>query len=374
MTNNLIYFDNNSTTVVDEEVIESMLPYFRTHYGNASAKTHAFGWIAEAGVENARIKIAEIINCDPSELIFTSGATESINLAIKGIFEAYRSKGKHIITCKTEHKAVFDTCAYLQEQGAEITYLSVDREGMIDLEELKVSMKEDTILVCLMSANNETGVQHPLEHISEICNEKKVIFLSDATQSVGKVRVDIKENGVHAMAFSAHKFHGPKGIGVLYLKRKDPRVSVMTQIHGGGQQNSKRAGTLNVPLIVGMAKALEISAAQYWDNSTHISKIKNHFEHQLLEINGLRINGSTRSRLYTTSNIFFPEHLKVNTLLNKFAFTHGSACTSNMHEPSHVLLAMGMEKEEILNSFRFSFSKYNTLKEIDEFLSAISTL
>ena len=374
MTNNLIYFDNNSTTRVDEEVIESMLPYFRTHYGNASGKSHAFGWTAEAAVETSRIKIASLLNCEPSEIYFTSGATESINLALKGIYQAYKKKGNHIITCKTEHKAVLDCCRYLEEQGALVTYLDVDAEGMIDLDGLKNSINENTILVSLMAANNETGVFHPIEKIAEICRERNILFFSDATQYAGKERCDISELNVHALALSGHKFHGPKGVGLLFLKRKDPRVNILPQIHGGGQQNGKRAGTLNVPLIVGLAKALEIASSQYWENSTHISKIKNHFEHQLLEIQGLRINGSTRSRLHTTSNICFPEHLAIHNLLKKFAFSQGSSCTSELLEPSHVLKAMGMEEKDIKNSFRFSFSKYNSIQEADEFLKAVFAL
>lgn len=374
MTKNLIYFDNNSTTRVDEEVIEAMLPFFRTSYGNASGKSHAFGWTAEAAVENSRNQIASLLNCEPSEIYFTSGATESINLAIKGIYQAYKSKRDHIVTCKTEHKAVLDCCRFLEEQGAQITYLDVDREGMIDLEDLKNSINEKTILVSLMAANNETGVIHPLEKIGEICKEKNVFFFSDATQFVGRERSDLQELNIHALALSAHKFHGPKGVGLLYLRRKDPRVNIIPQIHGGGQQNGKRAGTLNVPLIVGMTKALEIATSQYWDNSTHISKIKNHFEHQLLEIPGLRINGSTRSRSYNTSNIFFPEHLKIHDLLKKFAFSQGSACTSELLEPSHVLKAMGMEEKEIKNSYRFSFSKYNSIQEANEFIQAVFAL
>ena len=245
---------------------------------------------------------------------------------------------------------------------------------MIDLDGLKNSVNENTILVSLMAANNETGVFHPIEKIAEICRERNILFFSDATQYAGKERCDISELNVHALALSGHKFHGPKGIGLLFLKRKDPRVNILPQIHGGGQQNGKRAGTLNVPLIVGLAKALEIASSQYWENSTHISKIKNHFEHQLLEIQGLRINGSTRSRLHTTSNICFPEHLAIHNLLKKFAFSQGSSCTSELLEPSHVLKAMGMEEKDIKNSFRFSFSKYNSIQEADEFLKAVFAL
>ncbi|MCE3229560.1 MAG: iscS [Bacteroidetes bacterium] len=374
MINNLIYFDNNATTRVHEEVVKTMLPYFSENYGNSSSRLHPFGWIAQAAVEKANEQVAKMINCETSEIIFTSGATESVNLAIKGIYEAYASKGNHIITCKTEHKAVLDVCDYLSTKGAEITYLNVDREGIIDLEELRASIKPTTILVSVMAANNETGVIQPIERIAEICNEHKIIFFSDATQYVGKERCDVKELGVHSMAFSAHKFYGPKGIGALYIKRKDPRVNVISQIHGGGHQYNKRSGTLNVPLIAGFGKAAELFTENYWDNSTYVSKLKNYFEHQLLDIDRLRINGSTRSRLYNTSNLSFPPSIKIISLLNKFAFSSGSACTSGTSEPSHVLKAMGLSDEEVKNSFRFSFGVYNTMEEVKAIVEEIKKL
>ncbi len=364
MINNLIYFDNNATTKVDEAVLKTMLPYFSENYGNAASRLHSYGWVANAAVELATKQIAELVNCEPSEIIFTSGATESVNLAIKGIYEAYQTKGNHIITCKTEHKAVLDVCEYLESKGAEITYLNVDREGLINLEQLKTAIKPTTILVSIMAANNETGVIQPIEKIAEICNEHKLLFFSDATQFAGRERCDVNELGIHCMAFSAHKMHGPKGVGALFIKRKNPRVNLIEQIHGGGHQNNKRSGTLNVPLIAGFGMAAEISAKEYWENSTHISKIKNYLEHQLLDIEGLTINGSTKHRIYNTSNLTFPSKIKIISLLNKFAFSSGSACTSANSEPSHVLSAMRISEEEIKNSFRFSFSKFNTLEEV----------
>ncbi len=374
MINPIIYFDNNATTKVDEEVINTMLPYFNTHYGNAASKLHQFGWVANAAVEEAQQKIAKLINCQANELIFTSGATESVNLAIKGIFEAYRTKGNHIITCKTEHKAVLDTCNSIQKQGAEITYLNVNKEGLIDLEELQLAIKPTTILVSIMAANNETGVIQPIEKIAQICNTNNIIFFSDATQFVGKERCDIDELGIHCMAFSAHKFYGPKGVGALYVKQKNPRVNIIEQINGGGHQNNKRAGTLNVPLIVGFGIAAQLAEENYWENSTHISKLKNYFEHQLLDIKGLTINGSTRYRLYNTSNISFPKHLKIISLVNHFAFASGSACSSADTEPSHVLKAMGIDEDEIKNTFRFSFGKYNTLDEVKLIVERINKI
>lgn len=374
MINPIIYFDNNATTKVDDEVMKTMLPYFTEDYGNASSKLHAFGWVANAAVEEAQRKLSKLINCEPDELIFTSGATEAVNLAIKGIFEAYATKGNHIITCKTEHKAVLDTCENLQKKGAEITYLNVDKEGLIDCEQLNLAIKPTTILVSVMAANNETGVIQPIEKIAEICNTNNVLFFSDATQFVGKERCEVTELGIHCMAFSAHKFYGPKGIGALYVKRKNPRVNVIEQIHGGGHQHNKRSGTFNVPLIVGFGAAAELSAQNYWENSAHISKLKNYFEHQLLDIEGLTINGSTRYRLYNTSNITFPNHLKITSLITQFAIASGSACSTSSTEPSHVLKAMGVCDEDIKNSFRFSFGKYNTLEEVKLIIEKIKLI
>lgn len=374
MLDKLIYFDNNATTRVHEEVVKTMLPLFTDDYGNAASKLHGLGWRAQAFVEQAAAQVASLIGAEASEIVFTSGATESVNLGMKGIFEAYQSKGNHIITCKTEHKAVLDVCAYLETKGAEVTYLSVDREGLIDLDELRACLKPTTVLVSIMAANNETGVIQPLEGIAEICHANKVILFCDATQYVGKERCDVNELGVHCMSFSAHKLYGPKGVGALYIRRKNPRVNVIEQIHGGGHQNHKRSGTLNVPLIAGFGKAAELFTANYWDNSTHVSKLKNYFEHQLLDIEGLRINGSTRYRLYNTSNLTFPAKCKVTSLLNRYAFSSGSACTSASAEPSHVLKAMGLSDDDVRHSFRFSFGVYNTLDEVKGIVEDIKLL
>jgi cysteine desulfurase len=375
ITDRIIYFDNNATTAVDNEVLQAMLPYFKENYGNASSRLHAFGWVAEAAVEHATQQLASLINCAPNELIFTSGATEAINLAIKGIFHAYKTKGNHIITCSTEHKAVLDTCHYLEKyHQAKVTYLPVDKEGLIDTAQLREAVTNETILVSIMAANNETGVIQPLEKIAEICTEKNIFFFSDGTQLVGKQRCDVQELGIHAMAISAHKVYGPKGVGALYVSGSNPKIKLIEQINGGGHQNEKRSGTLNVSGIVALGKCAELAAAQYWDNSTHISKLKNYFEHQLLDIEGLTINGSTRHRLYTTSNITFPKSKTVSSLLNKFAFSSGSACSSGSTEPSHVLTAMSLSTDDIKNSFRFSFGKYNTLDEVKLLVEAIFKL
>jgi cysteine desulfurase len=372
MNNQVIYFDNNSTSCVDKEVLEAMLPYFTEFYGNASSKMHVYGWRAEEAVKKAKATMAGVLNCEPDELVITSGATESINLLMKGVYEHYAPKGNHIVTCKTEHKAVLDVCAFLETKGAHITYLDVDKEGMIDLEELEQAISDQTILVSIMAANNETGVLQNIEKIGELCERKKTIFFTDATQFIGKMRCDVNDLNIHAMCFSAHKFHGPKGVGALYLRRRSPRVSLIPQIHGGSHQDNRRSGTLNVPGIVGMAKALEIFNRDYWDINATVSKVKNHFEHQLLELEGLRINGNTKNRLYNTSNITFPQGISVKELSSRFAFSSGSACSSHLPEPSHVLSAMQITDSQIHNTFRFSFSKYNTLEEVNSFLSAIN--
>lgn len=367
-----LYFDNNATTKTDERVVEAMLPYFTKYYGNASSRLHAYGWQAAAAAEQARAQVASLIGAEPSEIVFTSGSTEAINTALTGLFKAYKSKGHHIITVSTEHKAVLDTCAYLESEGAEIKYLGVDREGLIDLDELKVSIKPSTILISVMAANNETGVIQPLEQIAEIARERKIIFFSDATQYVGKMPLDVKETGIHSLCLSGHKFHGPKGIGALYIRRKDPRVNVLPLIHGGGQENGRRAGTLNVPLIVGLGKACELAAAEAWDNNTCVSKLRAYFEHNVLDLEGLRINGSTRFRLYNTSNVMLPGSVNAGELLRKFAFSSGSACTSGSIEPSHVLKAMGLSDDEIKRSYRFSFSKFNTMPEVEQLVQALT--
>ncbi len=374
----MIYLDYNSTTPVDERVLAEMLPFFTEHFGNASSNTHTLGWYAQGAIEKARQQVANFIGAESSEIIFTSGATEAINMALKGVFEAYQSKGNHIITCKTEHKAVLDTCAYLEEKGAIVTYLNVDREGRIDLDELKESFTDKTILVAIMAANNETGVLQDLEKIAEITHQHESIFFSDTTQLAGKLPIDVNEMGLDLCCISAHKLYGPKGVGALYVRRKDPRVSLIPLFHGGGHENNKRSGTLNVTGIVGLGKACEIARSDFWDDNMNISKMRGHLEHQLLEISELRINGSTRYRLYNTSNLYFPKlkdgssvfsHIK-----NQYAVSLGSACTSANAEPSHVLMAMGLEKEESENCIRFSFGKKSQKEEVEKLAKLILSL
>ena len=374
----MIYLDYNSTTPVDERVLAEMLPFFTEHFGNASSNTHTLGWYAQGAIEKARQQVADFIGAENSEIVFTSGATEAINMALKGVFEAYQSKGNHIITCKTEHKAVLDTCAYLEEKGAIVTYLNVDREGRIDLDELKESFTDKTILVAIMAANNETGVLQDLEKIAEITHQHESIFFSVTTQMAGKLPIDVNEMGLDMCCISAHKLYGPKGVGALYVRRKDPRVSLIPLFHGGGHENHKRSGTLNVAGIVGLGKACEIAKSDFWDDNMNISKMRGHLEHQLLEISKLRINGSTRYRLYNTSNLYFPKlkdgssvfsHIK-----NQYAVSLGSACTSANAEPSHVLMAMGLEKEESENCIRFSFGKKSQKEEVEKLAKLILSL
>ena len=372
------YLDYNSTTPVDQRVLAEMLPFFTEHFGNASSNTHTFGWYAKGAVDKARQQVADFIVAEPSEIIFTSGATESINMALKGVFEAYQSKGNHIITCKTEHKAVLDTCTYLEEKGAIITYLNVDREGRIDLDELKESFTDQTILVCIMAANNETGVLQDVEKIAQLTHQHDAIFMSDTTQLAGKLPIDVNEMGVDLCCISAHKLYGPKGVGALYVRRKNPRVNLLPLFHGGQHESGKRSGTLNVTGIVGLGKACEIAAAEFWDTNMQVSKLRGFFEHQLLEIPEMLINGSTRYRLYNTSNLYFPplqdgssvfSHLK-----NKYAVSLGSACTSANAEPSQVLLSMGLSKEESEHCIRFSLGKQTQMEEVQALTELILNL
>ena len=374
----MIYLDYNATTPVDERVLTEMLPFFSEHFGNANSSTHEFGWYASGAIEKARQQVASFIEAEPSEIIFTSGATEGINMALKGIFEAYKSKGNHIITTQTEHKAVLDTCDYLQELGAETTYLKVDREGRIDLDELKASFTPKTILVSVIAANNETGVLQDLEKISEITHQHEAIFFSDTTQLAGKLPIDVNDLGIDVCCISGHKLFAPKGVGALYVRRKNPRVNLTPLFHGGSQENGKRSGTLNVPSIVGLGKACEIAKAEFWENNAHISKIRGYLEHQLLEVPELRINGSTRYRLYNTSNIYFPKLKNGDSLFSqlksKYAVALGSACTSATTKSSHVLKAMDLSKEEAENSIRFSLSKYNSKEEMEGLVNFIFEL
>jgi cysteine desulfurase len=379
MSHPYIYLDYNATTPVDKRVLDAMLPYFSEKFGNAASKTHAAGWTASRAVDEARQQVADLIECDTQELIFTSGATESINLAIKGVFAAYSSKGKHIVTFATEHKAVLDTCEYLKELGAEVDYLPVNPDGLPDLQLLEKSIRPDTILVCAMFANNETGVIFPVKDIAEIVHAKKSILFCDATQAVGKTMVDVQEENIDLMCLSAHKFYGPKGEGALYVRRKSPRVSLIPLMHGGGHERGLRSGTLNVTGIVGLGKACAIAADEMWNDSEKLSKLRTFLEQNIIDLGNVYVNGTIRDRLPHVTNLAI-EGIKAErliALLPNIALAMGSACTSALPEPSHVLKAMGREK--LANSsIRFSLGKYTTLQEIElvikEFSKAVNQL
>ncbi len=366
-----IYLDYNSTTPVDPKVLEAMLPYFTEKFGNAASTTHAWGWAASAVVERAREQVALLIGAEPNEIIFTSGATEGINLAIRGVAHAYASVGKHIIVASTEHKAVLDTAKDLANIGIECSVLSVDREGKIDLLELQNLIRPDTILVAVMMANNETGVLQDCAEIGRICREKKVLFLSDTTQAIGKIRVNVEEQNLDLCTLSAHKIYGPKGVGALYVKRKKPRVSLHAQITGGGHERGLRSGTLNVPGIVGFGKACELAGDGLWDFGIHTSRWRTFLEQQLtIEFGHGFINGGIKSRLPNTSNICFPKFKSEQLIkaLPHIGISMGSACTSAIPQPSHVLKAMGLSESEIFSSIRISIGKNTTEEEIKETL------
>lgn len=360
-----IYLDHNATTPVDPRVLEAMMPFFSNEFGNASSKTHRFGWYASEAVESAREKIAELIGCETQEIIFTSGATESINTAIKGIAKTYSSKGKHIITVSTEHKAVLDTCADLAEDGFEISHLHVDREGRIDVAELKFLLRADTILVAVMLANNETGTVQDIAAIAEIVHANNSILFSDTTQAFGKMRVDVSELGIDCCCISAHKFGGPKGVGALFVRRKNPRVIVHPLLHGGGHERGLRSGTLNVPGIVGLGRAAEIAMNETWDIAGRVSSWRTKLEQYITEDDRGFVNGSVKNRLPNTTSILI-RGVKADKLivqLPNIAIATGSACTSAEAKPSHVLRAMGLTEKEALSCIRISLGAATTEEE-----------
>lgn len=370
-----IYLDYNSTTPVDPQVLEAMLPYFTKKFGNAASKIHSFGWQAEEAVEHARGQIAAFINAGKEEIIFTSGATEAINLALKGVFENYSSKGNHIITVKTEHKAVLDTCNYLEHKGAGITYLNVDSEGIIDPADLEKSITDKTILAAVMLANNETGVIQPVNKIAEICRKNKIFFFCDATQAAGKIRINAEESNIDLLCLSAHKFYGPKGIGALFIRRKNPRVMPSPLIHGGGHERGFRSGTLNVPAIAGFGKACEIASLQLWEESARLSKLRTLLEQKLTDRGNAYINGSIRNRIPNTTNISFKgtsSNLLIKALAD-IAVAAGSACSSANAEPSHVLKAMGLSDDMANASIRFSLGRFTKEEEINFAIGKITT-
>ncbi|WP_317133062.1 IscS subfamily cysteine desulfurase [Adhaeribacter soli] len=362
-----IYLDNNATTPMDPRVLEAMLPYFSDKFGNAASRNHAFGWNAEEAVDYAREQIASLINCNPKEIIFTSGATESDNLAIKGVFEMYASKGNHIITAVTEHKAVLDSCKHIEKLGGKVTYLKVNEEGLIDLKELEAAITPQTILISIMYGNNEVGVLQPIKEISALARKNGVLFMTDATQAVGKIPVDVEADGIDLMAFSGHKMYGPKGVGALYVRRKNPRVKVTAQMDGGGHERGMRSGTLNVPGIVGLGKACELCKNEMESDTQRILKLREKLETELLKLEESYLNGSKEHRLPHVSNISF-KYVEGEGLMmgvKDLAVSSGSACTSASLEPSYVLKAMGMSDDLAHSSLRFGLSRFTTEEEIN---------
>jgi len=363
-----IYMDNHATTPMDPRVLEEMLPYFMEKFGNAASRNHSFGWAAEEGVETARERIAKLIGATTKEIIFTSGATESDNLAIKGVAEMYKEKGNHIITAVTEHKAVLDTCKRLEKYGFRVTYLPVQKDGLVDLEDLKRAMDEKTILVTIMFANNEIGVLQPVAEIGKLCHERGVIFHTDATQAIGKVPVDVNKLNIDLASISAHKMYGPKGVGALYVRRKNPRVQLSALIDGGGHERGMRSGTLNVPGIVGLGKACAIASEEMPKEACHLAGLRNRLRHRIMDrLDECYINGSMENRLPGNLNISFA-YVEGESLLmgiNDIAVSSGSACTSATLEPSYVLKALGAGDDLAHSSIRFGIGRFNTEAEID---------
>ena len=370
-----IYLDHNATTPMDPRVLEAMLPYFVENFGNAASRNHSFGWHAEEAVDYAREQIAQLIGADPKEIIFTSGATEGNNLGIKGVYEMYASKGNHIITCTTEHKAVLDTCKHLEKLGAEVTYLEVQPDGLIDLKQLEAAMKPTTILVAIMYANNEIGVIQPVKEIGAIAKKHGALFFTDAVQAVGKIPVDVIADGIDIMSFTAHKMYGPKGVGALYVRRKNPRVKVTAQIDGGGHERGMRSGTLNVPGIVGFGKAAEIARTDMAGDTERVSKLRDKLENALKLIDETYVNGNPAHRLPHVSNISF-KYVEGEGLMMGFnkdiALSSGSACTSASLEPSYVLKALGLGDDLAHSSLRFGLGRYTTEEQIDFTIKAVT--
>lgn len=371
MSDQPIYLDYNATTPVDERVLEAMMPYFNEKFGNASSIQHAYGWDAEEAVDHARDKFANLIGAKPNEIIFTSGATEAINLALRGCYES--SKKNHIITTSTEHKAVLDTCQHLEQNGADISYLGVNSEGIINLEELKSSITDQTLLVSIMYANNETGILQPIKEIGQVCKKMGVLFFSDATQAIGKISFVPEEFNVDLAAFSAHKLYGPKGVGSLYVKNQS---SISVQTFGGGHEKGLRSGTLNVPGIVGLGKACEIAQKQMSVDHQRLKSLRDYLEKELMQLGSITINGSTAERLPHVSNISFDdvEGSKLLRSLKGLAVSQGSACNSSVIEPSHVLKAMGVKDSLAHSSLRISLGRFTSEEEVRKAVQIIRSV
>jgi len=378
----IIYLDNNATTAVDKRVIEAMMPYLTDNFANANS-THQFGVGAYEAVKTARMQVADLIGAEAYEIIFTSGSTEAINLAIKGVAENYSYKGKHIITVSTEHPAVLDTCKYLEKKGFEITYLPVSPDGLIDLAVLKNELREDTILVSVMLANNETGVIQSIKEIAEIAHASGALFMTDATQAAGKIPINVDALGIDLLCLSGHKMYAPKGVGALYIRQRLNRVKIPALIHGGGHERGMRSGTLNVPGIVALGAASSLAQKEMAKNAEYILDLRNYLETELLKIEGTSVNGNTENRLYNTSNILFAgadSDAVIMGLSNPendsplIAVSNGSACTSASIEPSHVLIAMGLDEISAFSSVRFSLGKNNNKNELEILINALKNV
>jgi cysteine desulfurase len=366
-----VYLDYNATTPCDPQVLETMMPWFTEKFGNAASASHQYGWEAAEAVKIAREQVALIIGAEPEEIVFTSGATESDNLALKGVYEMYAGKGNHIITVRTEHKAVLDTCRQLEKTGARVTYLSVTKEGFANPEELELAITDQTILIAVMYANNETGVIQPIREIATIAKKHEIFFFTDATQAVGKIPLDVQRDGIDLMAMSAHKLYGPKGVGALYVRRKNPRVRLTAQINGGNHERAMRSGTLNVPGIVGFGKACELCCKIMAEESQSVA----YLEESLLKLHGCKRNGPVDNRLPQVTNLQFVNSRAsdlMTHLIKHIAVSSGSACSSASIEPSHVLIAMGLTREEANSSIRFSLGRFTTNEELDYAIQKIS--
>jgi len=363
-----IFMDNHSTTQMDPRVLEAMVPYFIEKFGNAASRNHQFGWEAEEAVEVARAQIAKLIHCDPKELVFTSGATESDNLALRGVVEMYKDKGNHVITCMTEHRAVLDTCKALEKRGIAVTYLPVEKDGRVKPEEVRKAITDKTILISVMLANNEIGTIHPIAEIGKIAKEKGILFHCDATQGVGKIPVDVNQLGVDLMSFTAHKIYGPKGVGALYVRKKGPRVRLVPMIDGGGHERGMRSGTLPVPLIVGFGKACELCDQEMPAESKRIAAMRDRLQAQIMgALDECYLNGHPTERLPHNLNISFA-YVEGEALLmgvKEIALSSGSACTSATLEPSYVLRALGVGSDLAHSSIRFGLGRFTTDEEVD---------
>lgn len=384
MTNEqqVIYLDHNATTPLDPRVLEAMMPYFTHDFANANS-THLFGVNALDAVKKSRKEVAELIGCDSNEIIFTSGSTESINIAIRGVAEIYKWKGKHIITAKTEHPAVLDTCKFLESSGFEITYVDVHPDGLINMIDFKDALRNDTILVSIMVVNNETGVLQPIKEISELTHSVEAIFLTDATQAVGKIPINVDSLGIDLLCISGHKFYGPKGIGALFVRQRGNRIKLSPLVYGGGHERGLRSGTLNVPGIVGLGSASVFAQKEMEENAIKIHQLRKYVEDELLKIEGTVVNGNIENRIYNTTNILFKGAdsdaiiLGLSKQENEaplIAVSNGSACTSNSIEPSHVLMAMGMKEVDAFSCIRFSFGKQNSISEMDVVIYSIKNV